>query len=67
MERGSKREEFREAIIAFIDQWREEHPEARFIKDIEIPKVLDVVGYEYVKRHHKTREERGKNEHGEYL
>lgn len=67
MERGQIREEFREAVIAFIDKWRAEHLEAWFIKDIEVSKVLDVVGYEFTKRHHKTREKKGKNEHGEYL
>jgi hypothetical protein len=67
MERGQWREKFREDLIAFIDTWREEHPEASFITHIEVPKVLDVVAYEYTLRHHRAREKRGKNEHGEYL
>lgn len=67
IKRAQIREEFRESIISHIDKWREEHPEANFITDIEVPKVLDVVSNEYTNRHHKTRSERGVNEHGEFL
>ena len=61
------REQLRDSIIAHIDQWREGHPDSGFITDLEVTKILDTVSTEYVHRHHRRREKRGKNEHGEYL
>lgn len=67
MEAWEIREKFREDVIAFIDRWKKLHPEASFITNHEIPKILDVVSMEFVTRHHKERAKRGLNKHGEFL
>jgi len=57
------RRALRKGIIAYIDKWLEDHPEAWFISSQEVTKILDMVSSEFTHRHHA---ERSKNERGEY-
>ena len=60
------REDLHRVIIEGIDTWLEEHPEANFISELEVTKILALVSETYVKRHHAKRSKQGKNKHGEY-
>jgi hypothetical protein len=66
-ERYHLRLALREHIIEQIDVWRKQRPDARFISDLEVTKILSLVSETYTKRHHEQRSHRGKNDYGEYL